>query len=277
MTEAVCLAWGKPDPQHIALLVHGFYPDRLADLLQRIPQPDGESSGRCVDLYLSTPLQQLESVAELLKAQGWRRVRLFGLDNRGRDQAPFLLHLLPAALREGHEVFVKLHTKRSSHLSDGEAWAKHLFDSLASPKALQHCLERLQHNPGLGLLAPAGTLMPCSVALSANVDHLLTLCTHWGVSPATLLQQRFIAGSMMAGRLKALQPICQLGLQLADFEPEQGQTDGTLAHAMERWLCCSSAAQGWQIEELPGELSAVPDFGHGRPPDDQSRPASDLR
>lgn len=260
--EASDLAWGTPDPQHLALLVHGFYPDRLADLLKRIPQPAAGQSGLQVDLYLSTPRQQLQAVADLLKAQGWPRVHLFGVDNRGRDLAPFVLHLLPTALRHGHAVFVKLHTKRSDHLSDGEAWAEHLIGSLTSAEALQTCLELLQRNPGLGLLGPAGTLMACSVALQANADHLLALCQRCGVSPATLLEHRFIAGSMMAGRLQALEPLCRLGLKLADFEPEQGQTDGTLAHALERWLGCTAAQGNWQLQELPGEACAVPGFGH---------------
>jgi hypothetical protein len=261
-SEVPCLAWGRPDPQHLAVLVHGFYPDRLEDLLRRFPQPDGGPSAPAVDLYLSTPLQQLEPVAAMLRRQGWARVRLFGVENRGRDVAPFLLHLLPTALREGHELFLKLHTKRSSHLRDGEAWAEHLLGSLVSEGALRNGLEQLQQNPGLGLLAPAGTLMACSVALQANVDHLLALCARCGVSPASLLQHRFIAGSMMAGRLQALAPLCQLELELMDFEPEQGQTDGTLAHALERWLCCSAAEGGWQLQDLPGEACAVPGFGH---------------
>lgn len=264
MTADLC--WGTPDPAHLALLVHGFYPDRLAALLAGVrPLDAGPPPGFAIDLYVSTPRPQVEHVAALLREQRWPRVQLFGVENRGRDLAPLLLQLLPAALSDGHSVFVKVHTKRSDHLSDGEAWAAHLLNSLLTPAALRTCAERLAHNPRLGLLAPAGTLLSCSVALHANAEHLLRLHRNAGLKPASLLQRRFIAGSMMAGRLEALAPLAQLGLPLEDFEPEQGQTDGTLAHALERWLCCAAAEQGWQLEELPGEARAVPGFGHGRP------------
>lgn len=257
--------WGTPHPAHLALLVHGFYPDRLAAFLEVVKPRDAAPPLPAIDLYVSTPQPQLELVATLLREQGWPQVRLFGVENRGRDLAPFLLQLLPSAMASGHSIFVKVHTKRSDHLSDGEAWSQHLLSSLLTPTALRGCGERLQRNPRLGLLAPAGTLLPCSVALHANAEHLVQLHRNIGVSPATLLQRRFIAGSMMAGRLEALAPVQQLGLQLEDFEPEQGQTDGTLAHALERWLCCAAAEQGWELEELPGEAQAVPAFGHGRP------------
>ena len=49
---------------------------------------------------------------------------------------------------------------------------------------------------------------------------------------------------MMAGRLSALRPLLDLGLRLDQFEPEAGQTDGTLAHALERWIGVVIQQQG---------------------------------
>ncbi|NDC16284.1 MAG: hypothetical protein EBZ76_14280, partial [Synechococcaceae bacterium WB9_2_170] len=130
----------------------------MAELLMRLPQGGGEAvDGPAIDLYVSTPPEQLNLVAQLLRDQGWERVRLFAVENRGRDLAPFLLQLLPSALRGGHEFFVKVHTKRSTHLVDGERWADHLTRSLLSTAAVRDCVEQLQRNPKLGLLAPAGT------------------------------------------------------------------------------------------------------------------------
>ena len=46
----------------------------------------------------------------------------------------------------------------------------------------------------------------------------------------------FPAGSMFWARTDAIRPLLEAGLDWQDFPPEQGQTDGTLAHCIERML-----------------------------------------
>ena len=67
---------------------------------------------------------------------------------------------------------------------------------------------------------------------------------------------------MMAGRLSALRPLLDLGLRLDQFEPEAGQTDGTLAHALERWIGVVIQQQGLELRELKGTRAGIPEFGH---------------
>ena len=57
----------------------------------------------------------------------------------------------------------------------------------------------------------------------------------------------FPAGSMFWARTAALGPLLGLNFQTLQFEPEQGQQDGTLAHAVERMVFISSelAGYGW--------------------------------
>ena len=241
-----CLRWGQTCPSNIALLIHGFYLDALAEMLQALPR-DG------FDLYVSTPLRQLPAAAALLRQQRWERVVLFGVPNRGRDLAPFLLQLLPAAAAVGHHGFIKLHTKSSPHLGDGKDWGGHLVNSLLDPAVVA----QLRRQPPPGLLAPAGTLVPITLQLHNNAEHLKRLQRTHAVDGATLLGAQFIAGSMFAGRLSALQPLLKMELSLSDFEPEAGQTDGTLAHALERWI----GVLAEPLEELPGDPKAMPGFG----------------
>ena len=108
-----CLRWGEPCPEHLALMVHGFYLDGLAEMLRDLPKAE-------IDLYVSTPHWQFSAMAALLRQQRWPRVRLFAVPNRGRDLAPFLLQLLPVARAAAHRSFIKLHTKSSPHLSEGQ-------------------------------------------------------------------------------------------------------------------------------------------------------------
>ena len=254
--------WGAANPDHWALMVHGFYLDRLEEMLAPLlPVQQGDDSCQPLDLYVSTPLGQLPQAAWLLQRLGWQRVQLFGVENRGRDIAPFLLHLVPAALAIGHQCFVKVHTKRSPHLSDGDRWAAHLFDSLLSPEALSTIDVALQQDPSLALLAPAGTLLPMALHLDRNVDVIHAALAGLSQDGSWALNQDFIGGSMMAGRLEAIAPWPSLVTNLDSFEVEQGQTDGTVAHGLERSLCLELQSRGWRMAELLGDASAIPPFG----------------
>ena len=79
---------------------------------------------------------------------------------------------------------------------------------------------------------------------------------------AWLLDQSYIAGSMMSGRLKAILPWIKMVSSLSDFEFERGQTDGTMAHGLERTLCLDLQSRGWSIIEIEGNMDDVPGFGY---------------
>ena len=257
------IGWGEFQPEHLAVLVHGYYLERLETLLARLPVGGGVQGLPPIDLYVSTPLEQLTAVEQLIAKQHWPRVRLFGVPNRGRDIAPFVLQLLPAALAAGHRFFVKVHTKASPHLGSSRDWGEGLLDALLDPERLRLGLLQLQREPGTGLLAPGGTLLPLSLALDQNREALLALQRQHRLEGPWILRQRFIAGSMMLGRLGALKPLLELDLQLDDFEREAGQTDGTLAHGCERWLSLLPVLEGWRLTEMAGAPVEMPAFGYG--------------
>jgi hypothetical protein len=255
--------WGATQPDHWALLVHGFYLDRLKEMLDPLlPVQAGGEGSAPLDLYVSTPLGQLPQAAALLQRWGWQRVQLFGVDNRGRDVAPFLHHLLPAAVASGQQFFVKVHTKRSPHLLDGDRWGTHLIESLLTPAALQTIQQILGQDASIGLLAPAGTLCPLAVHLDRNRDVVSEFQARYNLQGSWILSQHFIAGSMMAGRLDAIAPWSTMTPNVDAFEPEMGQTDGTLAHGLERTLCLDARRRNWSFNELPGDARAVPVFGY---------------
>ncbi|MDA7685544.1 rhamnan synthesis F family protein [bacterium] len=182
-------------------MLHGHYLDKLETMLARLPAGGDCQGWPGLDIYVSTPLEQLDQVERLLRQQGWPRVHLVGVANRGRDIAPFLLELFPAALQQGHSAFVKLHTKVSPHLQKGDDWGEHLVDALLDPELLRELPERLRQHPSLGLLVPPGTLLPMSVALRANEQHLERLLHNQNWSGHWAAQQSYAAGSMVCGRL----------------------------------------------------------------------------
>ena len=256
--EVVWQGWGTLDSSQPAVLVHGYWLERLATLLDGLG--DGEDPQLC--LYVSTPAYQLDQVAQLVRQRGWQRVRLAGCANRGRDIAPFLLHLLPAALAAGHPWLLKLHTKQSSHLGQGEAWGAHLSSHLATAAAVRNLASQFEREASLGVLTPPGSLLPLAVTLHRNGHHLSQLASRLGLSGRWLLGQPFCAGSMFAARREALTPLLGLELELGAFEPEQGQEDGTLAHSLERLVVALATRAGYGALALPGDAAAVPGFGH---------------
>ena len=62
---------------------------------------------------------------------------------------------------------------------------------------------------------------------------------------------------MFWARVKALQPLLDLGLKQSHFPPETGQVDGTLAHAIERMIGVTSAATGHKILPVAGHSSRM--------------------
>ena len=244
-------------------MIHGFYVDKLKDILSSLPVDNYQNGMPGLDLYVSTPLSQIDEVKELLAQESWPRVFLCGVTNRGRDIAPLLLHLLPEALRTGHLSFIKLHTKKSPHLKAGNDWSNHLINSLLNNKLVSNLNDAVRKNPDLGLYAPPGTLLKSSIALGYNVNHLEMLLEKMKWDGAWALAQSYVAGSMMAGRLSTMKSLEQLQLTIDHFEIEKGQTDGTLAHALERLMSWQYANQGLTIKTLPGESPSVPEFGFG--------------
>ena len=253
------LQWGNLSPNHLALFIHGFYLDNLNSILQSIDSRDVP----LIDLYVSTPIHQLYAVASILRRQRWPRVYLVGVPNRGRDIAPLVIKLLPKALSVGHKAFIKVHTKKSPHLTNGQDWGDHLTKSLLDHDLIRSLENQLLHNADLALLAPAGTIVPITIQLQNNGRHLTTLQRRFHISGKELLLSSFVAGTMFAGRLNWLEPLCTIAPQFSCFEPESGQTDGTLAHAIERWVGVLALKKSLRMEQLPGDSSSLPDFGYG--------------
>tara|TARA_B100000674_G_scaffold385797_1_gene329228 strand:- start:4327 stop:5901 length:1575 start_codon:yes stop_codon:yes gene_type:complete len=252
--------WGVMQPRHLAIAIHGFYLDRLESILQQLP-PGGDQDGwPALDLYVSTPSHQLSAAAECIRRLKWPRVRVFGVPNRGRDFAPFVLQLLPAIMEIGHACVLKLHTKASKHMNFGRAWGHQMVSSLLSPSLFDYFLE----SADLGVMTPQATLLPMSVNLADNLTGLQRLKALSSVPPPSLLDCHFPGGSMFLARTDALRPLVSLGLRLDDFELEAGQVDGTLSHALERWVGVAAQSQGYQQAQAPGDERLVPDFGFRR-------------
>lgn len=222
------------EPSRVGVVLHVYYTEQLPELFGRL---------RCIpteyDLWLTNASgEELEAPAELGRV---RNVRVLEVENRGRDILP-LLSLVNAGYLDPYELLLKVHTKRSAWRADHEAlegdggtWRHDLLNAVLGDEAdVTAILSAFAERPGLGLVTADGNLLDAGF---------------WGGndgSAAELLRRieldvdrsrlRFAAGSIYWVRGFALQGLRSLNLGRDDFEPEEGQVNGTTAHALERVL-----------------------------------------
>lgn len=181
--------------------------------------------------------------------------RIYLLPNRGRDIAPFLA-LAPLLKKESYQLGLKLHSKRSLHRSDGDYWRKTLVNGLLPPNLdLKILLGVMDQHTDIGLISPE--------------QHRLTIDGYRGTNDPLLARlsalskidiqssETFVAGSMFWFRPAALATLFELPLLTGDFEFENAQVDGTLAHAIERFTGACARRDGYRILEMPEMMELI--------------------
>lgn len=230
----------SPAPR-IAVILHAFYVDVLPEVLARlrnIPFP--------ADLYVSTDTAAKRE-ATLAAFAGWTQgtveVRL--APNRGRNIAPQLITF--ADVYPAYDLALLLHGKKSVHDEALDGWRDALFtDLLGSPEVVRGVVETFARAPRLGLLAPRTYhgIRPHMI-WAENGDACRRLAARMGFALYPDSPVDFPAGAMFWARPAALKPLLDLGVAFEDFEVEQGQKDGTLAHAIERLAFHSAELSGF--------------------------------
>ena len=244
-----------PTPQRrnhqACAVVHAWYPDVLDELLQAL-----QRSGIDFRLVVTTVAERAAEMTRIL-ARHPIKAEVEIHENRGRDILPFL-QVANRLLDEGESLVLKLHTKRSRHRDDGDLWRHELVERLASPDNAQQILEALTRDPALGLVAPEGHVQPLHYFWGANAGNTLALYAQVGIAPPDPAAGCFVSGSMFWARLEALRPLLDASIQPENFEPEAGQVDGTLAHAIERAVLACVEQAGYRVQIGPTSDTDAP-------------------
>ena len=225
-----------------AVILHLFYPEMWDEIQNHLENLQGD-----FDLYVSIP-RPVKSAAEIILKR-YPNAYIHRCENRGRDVAPFL-SLYAALYPLQYKYICKIHTKLSSHREDGEAWRQDLFRKLlGSPAAIQSSKAVLDRHAFVGMIVPQEHLLSSKVYWGKNAANVERLAHLVGID-FTGQEFHFAAGSMFWFRPRALYPLTLLQLGLDDFEAEQGQKDGTLAHAFERMFGLVPFSMGYKLLEL---------------------------
>jgi lipopolysaccharide biosynthesis protein len=228
-------------------VIHVWYPELLDELVATL-----RASGVDWRIVITTAHEREKSVRE--------RVAQLGLDaeievfeNRGRDILPFL-HVANRLLDQGVTTVLKLHGKRSTHRRDGETWRHELFDKLLAPERAGRAVAAFRDNATLGLVYAEGHLQQQAHYWGANQANVDYLTRRLGITPPPQGNDSFIAGSMFWLRPAALRLLLDAHLDVADFEAEAGQIDGTLAHAVERIFSLTASTGGFSTTSMASLL-----------------------
>jgi GT2 family glycosyltransferase/glycosyltransferase involved in cell wall biosynthesis len=230
-------------PASVAVICHLFHAELAEEIrryLRNIPVP--------ADLFLSTD-SEAKRAALAVVFEHWTggTVDLRVMPNRGRDIAPKLV-----GFREVHEryhIVLHLHSKMSRHDQGLGLWRTFLLESLLGSPAIVHSVfETFARLPQIGIVYPQYyEYIRHWLDWGANFPAASRVAESMGMNLRANAALDFPTGSMFWARGAALTPLLGLNLTFEDFPVEAGQTDGTLAHAIERLYlhACERAGYGW--------------------------------
>jgi hypothetical protein len=248
----------------ILVLLHAFY-------LELLPEIIGQLSNihENFDLVITCSANFDLKIDEAELPIFCKKYLVLRSANRGRDIGP-MVGIINSNILEDYELVLKVHTKKSawrdSHdffTNSGSEWRKSFLQELiGSPIGTNKIIKSFREDRNLGLVTSRKQILDS---------------TFWGKNrqrTTDLAQKLFIeqyiddltfpAGSMYWCRPIILSSISPLDLNLNYFEPEAGQNDGTLAHAIERLIGLIVIAYGFkqievdQVEIISSDMNLKP-------------------
>ncbi len=212
----------------LAVVVHVFHYElweEIAAALGQIPQS--------FDLYCTVIRREgFDSLVADIHAC-FPNAQVLCFPNHGRDIFPFV-HLVNSGIFSNYAAVCKLHTKMSLHLEDGDRWRSELIQGiLPSRGQVRWLLDAFLADPEIGAVVSDSNLMEHPHLWGPNRPRVTDELRRLGIS-ADRFKLSFPGGSMYWIKYEALRLLQSMNFCAEDFEREEGQLDGTLAHAIER-------------------------------------------
>ena len=120
----------------------------------------------------------------------------------------------------------------------GDDWRQYIYHDLLGSSSNISKLFSLFENQNAGLIAPQYFyLHRDSINIGSNLENINLLLNKMGHNTVSKDKSiNFPAGTMFWAKTKCIDNIFEIGLTKDDFPKEDGQVDGTIAHAIERLL-----------------------------------------
>jgi FMN phosphatase YigB (HAD superfamily) len=229
----------------IAVHAHAYYPDltkELASYLKNIPF--------AFDLFVSVSNDEARDICHQAFAglPQARRVIVDVVANRGRDIAPMICHF--GSRLATYDYICHLHTKKSMYAQGKmDGWLEYLLRQLmGSEDQVRRIFSMFQSDPRAGIIYPQNYeyLPYWGNTWLSNRTLGSQLCRQMGITDVPEGYFDYPAGSMFWARSEAIHNLFSANIRLTDFSEEAGQTDGSLAHCIERLLVLSARHAGYK-------------------------------
>ena len=226
----------------VAVHLHLYYQDLLEEFLEYFSNISWP-----FDLYISCR-EDADTAAIYAKTKALamaRKVEVKALQNRGRDLAPLYAQFGEEISK--HDYFLHVHTKKSLYSgAEKQGWRGYSLRTLLGSKERVDYIFSLFEKENAGLIYPDRQAEVPAIAYGwlKNEGLARELFKEYdlGDMPSVF---NYPAGSFFWARTQALKPLFDRHYSYEDFPEEAGQTDGTLAHALERILPFVSRKQGY--------------------------------
>jgi lipopolysaccharide biosynthesis protein len=241
----------------LAVIVHVFYGEEWQTIAHKL----SVLGKHPYDLFITLPMKRQHLEKEIHRV--YPDAQVFIVPNRGRDVLPFM-HLGRRLSELGYEQMLKLHTKKSPHLSDGSDWFSQILNCLLpNEQSVSEIIDSLSKQPGM--IGANGHYVSMTEYAGYSEEKIKSIIQRlYGEKQANAIltgigNVGFFASTMFWISSKAINPVLKMHFLPDDFEAEKGQIDGTTAHALERTLTAVAREEGACLQEVnkQGKLAVV--------------------
>lgn len=240
----------------LAIQIHLYYPENFDEIVTKVKEiPSG------IDLLISTTsetkLRTIEQIATRASLQNKAEFRV--VNNVGRDQAPLFVGF--ADTWSKYDYICHLHSKQSPHTEFGDRWRNYLFDQLIGSRSIvTGIISLFERDDNIGVIYPDNYFeIKSYVGWNGNEEYATEFLKKVGFTNFEITEKEpdLLAGSMCWMRTAAYAPLNHSLLSYYDFEPEEGQLEGTLAHILERCLTVIPVLNGYRTCKYFNDIQNV--------------------
>jgi hypothetical protein len=230
--------------KNLAVVVHITNQEKIKCIIDNI-----NLLNKYFDIFITTNFTNFQFICKSLKNTTIEVSNIIEVEDRGRDFLPLLIANEKFNL-SAYNFILKLHTDNTNFYSESihPTWQENLFHDLIFENCITNTIELFKNNLDIGIAGPRNYLWKISKFFFHEKNIL-----HWNnlieINKPVIVNKEinFFAGGMFWLKGAILQKLAEIPLDRINFEINDTSIDGTLSHALERYISILSINQGYKI------------------------------